>query len=54
MIKIIKWVGEQYDVENRTTAISDREMIELVKRYLPEQYKEAEKEGSLAYIHHEE
>jgi isopropylmalate/homocitrate/citramalate synthase len=54
LIKIMKWVNEQYETENRTTAISDREMISLVKEFLPEQYKLAEEEGRLTYIHHEE
>jgi hypothetical protein len=41
-------------VVNRTTAISDREMIELVKEHLAEPYALAEKEGRLAYVHHED
>jgi len=54
MIKIIKWVSEQYEVENRTTAISDREMIEHVKQHLPAEYEAARNEGRLRYTHHEE
>jgi len=54
MIKIIKWVGEQYEVENRTTAISDREMIEHVKQHLPTAYEAARNGGRLRYTHHEE
>ncbi len=54
MIKIMLWVTNQYDVEGRTTAISDREMAELVKQYLPEEYKQAEREGKLVYTHHDE
>jgi isopropylmalate/homocitrate/citramalate synthase len=54
LIPIMKWVTEQYDVENRTTAISDREMVDLVKEHLSEEYRKAEDEGRLVYIHHEE
>jgi len=54
MIKIIKWVHEQYEVENRTTAISDRELVEQVKIHLSKQYKQAEDKGRLTYMHHEE
>lgn len=54
LINIMKWVTDQYKIENRTTAISDREMIELIKKYLPDEYKKADKEGRLVYIHHEE
>ena len=54
MIKVIKWVGEQYDVEGRTTAISDRELIDKVKEHLAGQYAEAERAGRLRYSHHEE
>ena len=54
LVKIMKWVNEQYEVENRTTAISDREMVEKVKEHLPKQYEAAEKEGRLVYVHHEE
>ena len=46
--KIMRWVTDQYEVEKRTTAISDREMAELVKKHLPEQYEAAVKEGRLA------
>ena len=54
LIPIARWVVNQYDVENRTTAISDREMVDLVKEHLPEQYKKAAEEGHLVYTHHEE
>jgi len=54
MVKIVRWVTDQYEVEGRTTAISDREMIEQVKEHLPEEYAEAEREGHLVYTHHEE
>jgi isopropylmalate/homocitrate/citramalate synthase len=54
MVKIMRWVTDQYDVEKRTTAISDREMSDLVKEHLPEQYEKAVKEGHLVYTHHEE
>ncbi|MBN2300870.1 MAG: histone-lysine N-methyltransferase, partial [Lentisphaerae bacterium] len=54
MIKIIRWVGDQYEIQNRTTAISDREMANMVREYLPEHYAEAEKAGHLTYVHHEE
>ena len=54
MVKIMRWVADQYEVEDRTTAISDRELATLVREHLPEQYAKAEKEGRLRYIHHEE
>jgi len=54
MVKIIKWVSDQYNIEGRTTAISDREMAALVKEHLPEEYRKAEEEGRLVYTHHEE
>ncbi len=54
MVKIMRWVTDQYEVEDRTTAISDRELVDLVKEHLPKYYKKAEEEGRLVYIHHEE
>jgi isopropylmalate/homocitrate/citramalate synthase len=54
MAKIMRWVLDQYEVENRTTAISDREMVELVREHLPEQYEAAVKAGRLVYTHHED
>ena len=54
MAKIMRWVTDQYDVEERTTAISDREMAELVKKHMPEQYRRAKEEGKLGEIHHED
>jgi len=54
MVKIMRWVADQYDVEHRTTAISDREVADLVRTHLPEQYQKADEEGRLRYVHHEE
>jgi len=54
LIKIMRWVTDQYDVEKRTTAISDREMADLVREHLPEEYERAVKDGRLTYTHHEE
>jgi len=54
MVKIMRWVADQYDLHGRTTAISDKELIEQVKTHLPEQYKEAEAAGRLTMVHHEE
>ena len=54
LIKIMRWVTDQYDVEKRTTAISDREMADLVREHLPEEYERAAKDGRLTYTHHEE
>ena len=54
LLPIMEWVKDQYDVEDRTTAISDREMADLVKTHLPQQYDQAKKEGRLVYTHHEE
>ena len=50
LVKIMRWVVDQYDVEGRTTTISDKEMLELVKKYLPEEYEQAKKEGRLTEI----
>jgi len=36
--KIARWVTDQYDVHHRTTAISEREMEEQVKKHLPDHY----------------
>jgi len=54
MVKIMRWVADQYDVHGRLTSISDREMAELVKQYLPKEFEKAEKEGRLTYVHHDE
>ena len=48
IVKIMRWVTDQYDVENRTTAISDQELTDLVKQHLPAQYEQARKAGRLA------
>lgn len=47
MVKIMRWVTDQYEVENRTTAISDQELIDLVKKHMPDEYEKAQKEGRL-------
>ncbi|HEX30012.1 TPA: histone-lysine N-methyltransferase, partial [Candidatus Poribacteria bacterium] len=39
VMKIFEWVSREYE-EGRTTSISDREMMELVRRYLPELFEE--------------
>lgn len=54
LVKIMRWVADQYEVENRLTFISDREMVQLVKEHLPDEYAAAEREGRLRYTHHEE
>lgn len=48
MAKIMRWVVDQYEVEQRTTAISDRELVDLVKEHMPEHYEQAKGEGRLA------
>ncbi len=48
LVKLMRWVTDQYDVEKRTTAISDQEMAALVRKYLPEEYEQARKENRLA------
>ena len=50
----MRCVAEQYDVENGTTAISDREMANLVREHMPAEYARAEAEGHIVYTHHEE
>jgi len=54
LVKIMRWVADQYEVEGRLTAISDRELAQLVKEYLPEEYEKAANAGRLRYTHHEE
>ena len=39
VMKIFEWVSREYE-EGRTTSISDQEMMELVRRYLPELFEE--------------
>jgi len=39
MVKIMRWVKDQYDVHGRTTAISREEMEEQVREHLPEYYE---------------
>ena len=53
LVKIMRWVTDQYDVDNRTTSISDQEMVELVKEYLPDMYELAKKENRMAEINYE-
>jgi hypothetical protein len=50
LVKIMRWVTDQYDIENRTTSISDNEMIDLVRKFLPEEYEQAQKSGRLTEI----
>jgi isopropylmalate/homocitrate/citramalate synthase len=38
--KIGRWVTDQYNVHNRTTAISEQEMEEQIKKHLPKHYEE--------------
>ena len=54
MVAIMEWVKDQYEVQARTTAISDREMADLVKKHLPGEYEKAVAGGRLVYTHHEE
>ena len=49
LIDIMLWVNNQYKLETRTTAISDQEMVNLVKKHLPEEYRHAKREGHLAF-----
>ena len=48
MVKIMRWVLDQYEVDKRTTAISDEELVALVKEHMADQYELAKKEGRLA------
>ena len=54
MVKVMRWVTDQYDLHGRTTAMSDEEMIGQVKLHLPQEYKAAEAAGRLTMAHHEE
>ena len=47
LVKILRWVTDQYEVEHRTTAISDEEIIALVKEHLRDEYEKAKAEGRL-------
>ncbi|MBD3182362.1 2-isopropylmalate synthase [Candidatus Poribacteria bacterium] len=38
--RIARWVRNQYDVEGRNTAISDEEMEEQTRKYLPEHFED--------------
>ncbi|MBM4084662.1 MAG: hypothetical protein FJ272_07725 [Planctomycetes bacterium] len=38
LVKIMRWVADQYDVHRRITAISDEELEEQVKTHLPDYY----------------
>ena len=46
----MRWVTDQYDIENRTSAISDQEMVDLVKQHLPKEYAKAKEQGRLMEI----
>ena len=48
MAKIMRWVLDQYEVQKRTTAIADEELIELVKQHLPQHYAQAQQAGRIA------
>jgi len=39
VVKIARWVVDQYDVHGRTTSIGDEELAALVKEHLPEFYE---------------
>jgi len=39
MVKIGRWIVDQYEKHGRITSISDEEMVELIREHLPEQYK---------------
>jgi len=36
--RVARWVIDQYEVDGRTTAISDTEMAEQVRIHLPDHY----------------
>ena len=40
VVRICRWVADQYDVEDRTTAISEEEMIQQIRTHLPDLYEE--------------
>ena len=45
MAKIGRWVVDQYEKHGRITSISDEEMEEQIRQYLPEQYEKAGGKG---------
>lgn len=47
MAKIGRWVVDQYEKQGRITSISDEEMIEQIKAFLPQQFEEAVKRGDV-------
>lgn len=54
MVKIMRWVADQYELHGRITTISDAELAEQVKKHLPDEYKKAVAEGRITLTHHEE
>jgi isopropylmalate/homocitrate/citramalate synthase len=54
VVKVMRWVTDQYDKHGRTTAISDEEMADQVRRHLPDEYRKAQEEGRITLVHHEE
>jgi isopropylmalate/homocitrate/citramalate synthase len=38
--RVARWVRDQYDLNGRITAISDKELIEVCRQYLPELFKD--------------
>ena len=48
LLPILQWVSDQYEAERRTTSISDREMADLVRTHLREEYEEARRQGRLS------
>jgi len=42
VLKIARWVNEQYEVHERLTGISDEELREQVRLHLPERYRQRE------------
>lgn len=47
MAKIGRWVVDQYDKHGRITTISDEELMEQVKQFMPEQYEAARARGAV-------
>ncbi|MEK7395820.1 MAG: histone-lysine N-methyltransferase, partial [Candidatus Poribacteria bacterium] len=38
VVKIARWVRDQYDTHGRITAISEEELVEQVKVYMPDHF----------------
>ena len=50
VLKVARWVVDEYESRGRSTAISDTELAEQVRSHLPEAYETAERAGRLLAV----